>query len=110
MSGEQFAPEATFAKITYTGAGPRFLKTNRPEIRPASQHCGNASDATIHHPKLGQVETGGDRFGAILKAAGQLHALQSGTRFAFEMRQRCERTRLAPVNYPDDDPWIFGGR
>jgi hypothetical protein len=100
MSGEKFAPEATFAKITYTGAGPRFLKTQQPEIRPASQHCGNATDAVIHHPKLGQVDTGGDRFGAILKASGRLHALQSGERFAASMRLRA--MGRAPVLRLDD--------
>lgn len=95
-----FAPGATFARITHTERGPRFSKTEKPEVRPASQHSGNASDAVIHHPKLGQVETGGDRFGAIVKAAGHLHGLQSGSRFAFEMRQRA--LNRAPALRLDD--------
>lgn len=36
----------------------------------------NLNDQYIHHPRLGQVPTGGDRFGAILSASNRLHTLQ----------------------------------
>lgn len=36
----------------------------------------NLNDQYIHHPRLGQVPTGGNRFSAILRASTRLHALQ----------------------------------
>lgn len=36
----------------------------------------NLTDHHIHHPQLGQVETGGDRFRAILRAAARLRTAQ----------------------------------
>jgi hypothetical protein len=102
--------EPVHAEIRYYSGGRVGFVRHEAPPKPVEASHGSKDDRHIEHPKLGQVDTGGDRFGAILKASGRLHALQSGTRFAFEMRQRCERTRLAPVNYPDDDPWIFGGQ
>jgi hypothetical protein len=57
-------------------------------LEPSASHSGSQDDQHVHHPKLGQVDTGGDRFGAILRASGRLHALQSGDRFAASMRLR----------------------
>lgn len=89
MNPSPFTPGATFALIRYRTKGRvEFLKTPDPAIRPAVQHAGNATDAHIHHPKLGQVDTDGNRFAAIVKASDRLHGLQAGERFAVAMRQR----------------------
>ena len=95
----------TYATITYVGDRVVFTKVeaDHPAVRRMlpSQHTASLDDRHIEHPRLGPIDTAGDRFGAIVKTSGHLHGLQSGQRFAFEMRQRA--LNRAPILKMDDE-------
>lgn len=48
----------------------------------------NLDHAHLHHPKLGQVPTNGNRFKAILEASKRLHGIQAAERFTASMLRR----------------------
>lgn len=61
-------------------------------------------DQTIHHPKLGDIPTNGNRFAAILKAANRLHGLQSGQRTADAILHRIRNQRdMRPLREAEED-------
>lgn len=58
----------------------------------------NLNDQYIHHPRLGQVPTGGDRFGAILRASARLRTLQQeSTEQARIIANELRKAELRPL-------------
>lgn len=73
--------------IAYKGNRATIAKTGdiKPQTAPSG---GNQDDRSIHHPAIGQMDTAGNRFAAILKACSTLHRIQAGDRYQTEARLR----------------------